>query len=98
MESIVPSATGSRVDESTWLTLLQIHIQEWKQHYNHVSQAIYDLEIEHQHVRSIAGQLNYDDETAMIAEQDRQVDELIIASQLKREFIRERQQRELAKL
>ena len=98
MGSTALSTTGLKADESRWLTLLQIHIQEWKQHYNQVNEAIHDLEVEHQRVRSRAGLLNPDDEMTMIAEQDRQVDELMFFYQKKREAIRERQQQELANL
>lgn len=92
------SSPPSTADDSVWLNLLQHHVQEWRQHYTLESQAVQELEEEHQHVLDQAGPLSRSQRTTIIAEQDQQVDKLMCVYQARRELIRARQQRELAEL
>jgi trehalose/maltose hydrolase-like predicted phosphorylase len=93
MTSLDP--VDSVIDESKWMNLLRSHIQEWKQHYNQVNQAIQDQDDEHQRIRSEAHYLSDEEKLAVIASQDQEVDALIDYYQAQRELIRKRQQQEL---
>lgn len=92
------SGPPSIADESVWLNLLQHHVKEWRQHYMLESQAVQELEEEHQQILDQAGPMSRSQRAAMIAAQDQQVDKLICVYQARRELIRARQQRELAEL
>ena len=92
------SGPPSTADDSVWLNLLQHHVQEWRQHYMLESQAVQELEEEHQLVLDRAEPLSQGQRAAIIAEQDQQVDKLMCVYQARRELIRARQQRELAEL
>ncbi|WP_080241290.1 hypothetical protein [Spirosoma rigui] len=85
-------------DESPWLYLLRAHVQEWKQHYKLEREAIEKLEASHQRLLDQLGPLSDEAEEALLTRQDQEIDEIIGLYQLRREFIRERQQQELAKL
>lgn len=90
--------TTSSDEESDWLFLLRNHVQEWKQHYKLEREAIEQLEAVHQHTLAQMGPLSPDDEEAILTKQDQEIDDVIGLYQLRREFIRERQQRELTEL
>jgi hypothetical protein len=99
MESIdFVGAPTSADEESPWLYLLRVHVQEWKQHYKLEREAIERLEASHQRLLDQLGPLSDEAEELLLARQDQEIDEIIGLYQLRREFIRERQQRELAKL
>lgn len=88
----------SLADESKWMNLLRIHIQEWKQHYNRVNQAIQEQDDEHQRIRSESDHLTLAEQLVLVAQQDREVDALIDFYQEQRETIRKRQQQELEEI
>jgi len=96
LDSTAPVTTNYGADESKWVHLLRVHIQEWKNHYNQVNQAIQELEDEHERIRALAGSLPSTELQELIASQDEQIDELINFYHVKRESIRLRQQQELA--
>jgi hypothetical protein len=98
LENTVPVITDYGADESKWLHLLRVHVQEWKNHYNLVNQAIEELEAEHEQIRAQAGPLSSIELQELITKQDQQIDALINFYQLKRESIRLRQQQELEDL
>ncbi|MBC3788796.1 hypothetical protein [Spirosoma utsteinense] len=93
-----PVGTTPTEEESNWLYLLRSHVQEWKEHYKQESQAIEKLEVEHQTFLTQADHLTIAERMATLVSQEREIDEVINLYQLRREFIRERQQKELAKL
>jgi hypothetical protein len=92
------AGTASADEESNWLYLLRSHVQEWKEHYKLESQAIEKLEVEHQASLNQADHLNITERMATLVSQEREIEEVINLYQLRREFIRERQQKELGKL
>ena len=92
------SSPSPIADDTVWLNLLQYHVQEWRQHYMLESQAVQELEEEHQLVSDQAGPLSRSQRVAMITEQDQQIDKLMCVYQARRDLIRARQQRELAEL
>lgn len=98
LENSEPVITDYGADESKWVHLLRAHVQEWKNHYNLVNQAIEELEAEHEQIRAQAGPLSSIELKKLIAKQDQQMDELVNFYQLKRESIRLRQQQELEEL
>lgn len=93
-----PVDNSSTDEESNWLYLLRSHVQEWKEHYKLESQAIEKLEVEHQAFLAQADHLSIAERMATLVSQEREIDEVINLYQLRREFIRERQQKELGKL
>ncbi|MDB5241719.1 MAG: hypothetical protein JWP57_2344 [Spirosoma sp.] len=98
LENTAPVITDYGAVESKWVHLLRVHVQEWKNHYNQVNQAIQELEDEHEQIRAQAGPLSALELQQLIASQDEQIDELINYYQSKRESIRLRQQQELEDL
>ncbi len=96
--NVAPVTIDSGADETKWVHLLRVHVQEWKNHYNQVNQAIEKLEEEHQQIRDQSGSLRSVELEELLASQDQQMDELINFYQSKRESIRLRQQQELEDL
>ena len=92
------SVNPSTDEDSNWLYLLRNHVQEWKQHYRLEREAIEQLETSHQQLLDRLGPLNPDDEDIIFTRQDQEIEDVIGLYQIRREFIRERQQRELADL
>ncbi|SOD89919.1 hypothetical protein [Spirosoma fluviale] len=73
-----------------WLTVLQRHVQEWKQHYGSESQAIQAIKTRHMYSQFV----NSDKSIGV----EQEISEVTKLFQLKRETIWIRQQHELSKL
>jgi hypothetical protein len=78
-----------------WLQLLQRHVQEWKQHYGQESQALEQIKDNYQRIRQHTGSLSQVEQLAILANEDRELGEVTMAFQVKRDLVWARQQQEL---
>lgn len=95
VETSVAAVQASSPDSTpSWLTILQRHVQEWKQHYSLESKAIQQVKGKYMR-RYLSGPSG---QTTLLANEDQEIMEVTKSFQAKRESIWIRQQQELSRL
>jgi len=94
VSSITPGSSGATL---SWVQLLQRHVQEWKQHYRLESQAVEQVRETYQHIRRQVDPSNIMEQSAIVAAESQEANEVSMFFQAKRDLIWARHQQELSR-